>query len=343
MSPKKPPYSHPLAQIYFARALDPVIEIARAVSDDFVKRPQLYTRVPDDVAILLANFRSLIGKHPEWPNASQRSYTSSKFVSRFCQGFAGIRLSAILYIQRVSDSGRPLAQHSFIESAALLRASVQPLEGTVSFAVERTNSGILKRAMSVLSSSSVSTAFGVAEVPSGDWPSGGIFSPQLAYLCESVSQSLALKKPIVQPTLSILQRAAHHGADTISGVLDPSFTDAASGRVPDVMQSASAWATALHELLLRIDMSRAWREPEYRGCLHCLEKDIMPPHPSGEINLEGTVKTESPRLSSAGLGLSTETVEHEVCCCTGDLGCAPNTNGDCGLSDDCPTLTTILI
>jgi mersacidin/lichenicidin family type 2 lantibiotic len=337
--------THPIANIYVARALDPVVEIACAVSHDFVARPHHYKRVPDQVVGLLENFRSSLGNHPEWLSASQRNFASCRLINRFSSGFAGIRLSAIRYINSVSGPGGPIARRSCMEAAELLRASTQPLEGAGLSAIERVNSTMLARAVTILSSSSVSEAFGVAEVPSGDWPQGGMFSPQLGYLCESVSQTFNLDRPVFQPKLSVLQRAAHHGAATISGILDASLTEADADRVSDVMYSASAWAAALGNLLSSISIPRAWSEPAYRRGLHCLERDIMPPHPSGEIDLEGTIRTASPGFPSAvpvsqAFRAMTFTVDIEVCCSTGDFCCGPTgTNGQCDLSDDCPTLT----
>jgi mersacidin/lichenicidin family type 2 lantibiotic len=341
-SQESPPF-HPLAQIYLVRSLDPVIEIARAVADDFVRRAHLYTRVPDEVAGLLMNTRVLTGKHPEWPDASQRDFTSRRVIARTCQGFGGIRLSAIQFVQRASNAGEPIARRSLIESAGLVRAAVQPLEGTALSTIERANTGMLQKAFAVLSSEHVSGAFGMTKIPGGEWPNG-LYSQQLAYLCESVSQSLALERPIIQPVVSILQRAGYYGAATITAVLDSSFNEAAGERVSELMQSALAWASALRDLFARINLVRAWKEPEYRRCLQCLERDMLPPHPSGEINLEGTVRTGSAHFPGGGpwLAFSTETVAGEICCCTGDLYCGGNTNGQCDLSDDCPTLTTIL-
>src|SRR5262245_8888408 len=275
----QPRPTHPVAQIYLVRALDAVLEVAQAVSEDFPQRAHFYAHVPDDVARLLANFRSLPGKHPEWPDVYQRAFTSGHLVNRFLHDFAGIRLSAIRFIQSGLEAGELIARRALIEAAALLRASIQPLEGAAASAIERANSGMLKRAFTVLSSRPVSAAFGVSELPAGDWPDGGIFGPQLAYLCESVSKMLPLEKPINQPTLSLLQRAAHYGELTINGVLDPSFTDADSNRVSEVAQSASAWATVLGELSLRMDIARAWTDPQYRNSLQPLQTDMMPPNP----------------------------------------------------------------
>src|SRR5262249_5991474 len=104
--------THPLADLYFARALDPVIDLARRVAEDFVLRPQHHTRASTEETAVLANLRLLVGKHPEWPNAVQRSFASSKLFARMCHSFAGIRLSAIRYLQSGSDSAAPIARRA---------------------------------------------------------------------------------------------------------------------------------------------------------------------------------------------------------------------------------------
>src|ERR1700748_1392695 len=109
--------SHPLADLYVARALDPVIELTRAVAADVVGRPQLHTRASADDVTLLANFRLLTGKHPEWPAAAQRSFASAKLMTRMAQPFAAIRLAAIQYVRAGSDSGAAVARRVFTESA----------------------------------------------------------------------------------------------------------------------------------------------------------------------------------------------------------------------------------
>ena len=338
------PASHPLADLYVARALDPVIELTREVAGDFVTRPQHHTRASAEEAALLANFRLLVGKHPEWPNAVQRSFASSKLFARMCQSFAAIRLSAIRYVQSASDSV-PIARRAFAESADLLRATVQPLEGAAVSAVADTHFTMLKRAVAVVSSERVAAAFGMTDWRVGEWPEGA-FSPRLGYLCESISQTLALDQPLRQPEMSSMQQAARHGAATIVGVCAASFDDGDDDRFASVVHSAAAWAAALGEILSRLDVPRAWQDPAYRSRLYPLQRDMMPPHPSGEVDLEGTVRTAAARFSPSGPGFaafSTETVAGEICCCTGDLVCPVNTNGQCGISDDCPTLTSVLI
>jgi mersacidin/lichenicidin family type 2 lantibiotic len=319
--PTRAASSTPLSDLYITRALDPLIELARALSGDFVRRPQHHARASAEEAALLTNFRLLYGKHPEWPDASQRSYASAKPFARMCQSFAAVRLAAIRYMGDATAPGAPIARRSFVDSAEQARATLQPMEGAPISIVAETHSALLKRAVTVVSSDRMAAAFGVTDM--GDADGRRMYSPRLAYLCESMSQTLRLGWPLRQQLVSSLQRAAEHGAATISALSAGAFADADDDRFTDVVFSAAAWATALGELAANLDIARAWTDPSYRSRLFLLERDIMPPHPAGEISMEGTIKTAAARFSSGSLGFSTQTVLGEICCCTGDLLCGP--------------------
>ena len=347
--------SNALANLYVARALDPLISLARALSGDFVRRPQHHTGASAEETVLLTNFRLLYGKHPEWPDASQRSYASAKPLSRMSQLFAALRLAAIRYNQDASALGPAIARRSLTESADQLRAAAQPMEGASLSVVAETHTALLERAVAAVSSDRMAATFGVTAMAGGEGPQR-MYSPQLAYLCESMSQTLHLNRPIGQPLVSTLQRAAQYGSATIAAACGPAFADADDVRLADVIFSASAWATALGELAANLDVARAWTDPAHRSRLLPLERDLLPPHPAGEISLEGTVRTAAARFSSGSLGFSTQTILGEICCSTGDLSCGPQgtyaiamcpaSNGvgccpDTGTDD--PTLTGILV
>jgi hypothetical protein len=66
----------------------------------------------------------------------------------------------------------------------------------------------------------------------------------------------------------------------------------------------------------------------------------MPPHPSGEIDLEGTVKTATPGFPGSRMADKMTMTDDEVCCSTGDYACEPTpSSSNCEGSDDCPTQT----
>ena len=107
--------NHPIANLYLARALDPLIYVAGVIARDFFERPQHYTEVPDDVTDILDHLRSSLGYHPQWPNPPQRNMVAGRIVNRFAGEFAGIRRLAIQYEKRTADSGEAMARRAFKE------------------------------------------------------------------------------------------------------------------------------------------------------------------------------------------------------------------------------------
>jgi mersacidin/lichenicidin family type 2 lantibiotic len=79
---------------------------------------------------------------------------------------------------------------------------------------------------------------------------------------------------------------------------------------------------AIEDLLVTVDVVRAWRDLAYREHLTPAEREMLAPHPSGEINLTGTeldpVLVE--RHSARMLRRNTWTID-SICCSTGDLPC----------------------
>src|SRR6202012_4919825 len=102
-----------------------------------------------------------------------------------------IRLAAIQYVRAGSDSGAAVARRVFTESAGQLRATAQPLDGAALSAGAAESLAMVKRAVSAVSSAPVAGAYGMTDWQAEEWPDSA-FSPRFGYLCESISQSLAL-------------------------------------------------------------------------------------------------------------------------------------------------------
>jgi mersacidin/lichenicidin family type 2 lantibiotic len=125
-----------------------------------------------------------------------------------------------------------------------------------------------------------------------------------------------------------LQRVAYHGATTIAALAD----DVSSDEVNEaVIEAAYRWAVALQQLLAGVDPVRAWTDPSYRRILEVAERDILPAHPAGDLQLSGTALDPAGVASALRLGFDTITFEEEVCCCSGDF---------CGGTDYCGTTDT---
>jgi mersacidin/lichenicidin family type 2 lantibiotic len=90
---------------------------------------------------------------------------------------------------------------------------------------------------------------------------------------------------------------------------------------------------SLQELLFSVDIPRAWADPTYRDSLSEPEKSALPPHPSGDVTLEGTPLGHRMARRS-GLFFSTWTLL-AVCCSTGNLPCTSGDTSGCTKSVIC--------
>jgi mersacidin/lichenicidin family type 2 lantibiotic len=120
----------------------------------------------------------------------------------------------------------------------------------------------------------------------------------------------------------LLQQVAYYGAQTITAVLGEGLERNIADQVQELAGYAYGWEKGLQALLRQINVVRAWKDPRYREKLNACEKSLLPPHPSGEVDLKDTQLDPASAQRLAGeLGFSTETAFGEVCCCTGDLPC----------------------
>ena len=148
----------------------------------------------------------------------------------------------------------------------------------------------------------------------------------------------SLRPPLTQHRFILLQRVAHYGAMTIVGVLEDADKWDSANRLQALAGNAYAWEKALR-VYFDIDVIRAWKDPQYRENLSPCEKGLVPPHPSGEVDLKDIQLDAS--SARAVVGFSTWTL-YGICCCTGDL-CPAGTNTDykcCRTSDiECGIIT----
>src|SRR6266540_726989 len=109
---------HAISSIYYRSILDPIIEIARAVSHDFVERPRLYRDIPAKVAGLLESFRILTGRAPEWMSAAQRAEVCCGiFGGAFSAAAIAMRSAAVSAVEQAGSENRGLLLQTFRDSA----------------------------------------------------------------------------------------------------------------------------------------------------------------------------------------------------------------------------------
>jgi mersacidin/lichenicidin family type 2 lantibiotic len=333
---------HPLGRMYAHRALDSVVELAYALSADFLERPGRYRDAPDDIATLLTQFHGFTGSNAEWPAAEQRTATSNGALVRLSGEMANLRRAAIIVSERGSRHSETLLRRALLESASSLRSSARWIEGSALDVGEGQIRSMFERAEQILRREEIARTFGLPALPPGAWPDGGIYSVEAAYLCEVVTSHLAHRgrlEYISQPKFGILQRVAYYGSIAISCAMDPSFEE--EDHSTELISTAYGWATALQNLLSHLDIVRVWTDVDYRARLQAVERDMLPPHPAGEIEYGALmIGPWGPRPGggappSGPILDQTYTVSGEVCCSSGDVGC-PNNQPS---TDDCPTET----
>lgn len=109
---------HPIAALYQRSVLDPIVEVARAISHDFVKRPRHYRAVPEHVAGILEGFRIRTGSNPEWLSAAQRANLFAPiFGAAFCSISIGLRSASLAFAERGAGMNPDL-----LEGFAMLRS-----------------------------------------------------------------------------------------------------------------------------------------------------------------------------------------------------------------------------
>jgi len=328
-----------IAVLYQRSVLDPLIEIARNVAHDSVQRPRHYRAIPDNIAALLEGFRIQTGSSTKWLSAMQRAKLFSPiFGAAFCSGSIGMRIAALAFVERGSD-GRQDLLDPLRDAAAGFRGYLNALQGRTITGADAETEPVFRSAVEVLRSEAVARVFGLPPTPGGDWPlawkpDSGLFDG--AYLIEELQRALKLDRihpAMTQHRFVLLQRVAHYGSLTIRGVLENA--DDNKDALQALVRHAYGWERALQELLSRIDVVRAWKDPKYRQNLCGCEKALIEPHPSGEVDLTDTPLDPAAARLRVGLGFSTMTI-NSICCCTGDLPCPQASEG----SDYCcPTNT----
>lgn len=239
---------HPVAELYAMATLDVLIELARAVAYDAVRRVAQYREIPDRTSGMLESLRSRVGSEPDWPSAVQRSalYTSL-LGAEFCAATIAWRTSAFAAARVANGSGNPQIREAFGESSATGRAYFGTFDGRALTRSAHPLSAMFTQAAAVLKSPAVAGSFGVGAVVDGDWPLSEAVSGSAGYLVESIRDELGVEdvlRFVTRHKSMLLQRAAFRGGDALARLLAAGSTDGEA-----LLQAAYLWETSLQELL----------------------------------------------------------------------------------------------
>ncbi len=250
---------HPIAALYERSVLDPMVEVARAISHDFVRRPRHYRAVPENVAGILEGFRIWTGSNPEWPSAAQRA---SLFMPLFGDAFhttsTELRCAAVALTECNAEVKPGPLEDRLRDAAGAFRAYLKGIEGQVVSTADRQTSPLFRSAVEVLRSKEVAGLFGLPPAPSGNWPLEGVLGADAApadgaFLLEEIQRALVLRSTLTQHHFNLLQRVAHYGGLTIAGVLGDAREWNSANWVHALVRDAYGWKTALQSPLFYAD------------------------------------------------------------------------------------------
>lgn len=331
------PVLHPISKLYTAWAFNFMVDIACAISDDFVDRPQQYQSVPKEIGDLLASFRSMTGFHPDWPNEQQRR-THFRVLGATSMAAVPLRESALAYIEDGTEINREVLTDAFRDAARSFHSQTKAIDGqSLEISASQTSS-IFNNAIQIFQSKETMRAFGLAPAPKDEsWPLTGEGTHIATELIRSLEGGHAVRhllggpkrdvpgvpepKPVRvsmnQNKFILLQQAARYGAFAMSGIM---AEDHLKEQPTTLIGNTYKWAKALQRLIP--DVVRVWKDSNYKVRLTDLEWGMVAPHPAEAVSLAVS------RAPGITIGGSTITVRGEVCCSTGDLICASTAN--CG-------------
>jgi hypothetical protein len=252
----------PIAVLYQRSVLDPMVEVARAISHDFVRRPRHYRRIPEKLAAILDGFRIRTGSNPEWPSAAQRAdLFAPLFGNSFRSTSTDLRRAAVAFTERKIEINPDPLEDRLRNAAVAFRAYLKPIEGQAVSAADNETGPAFGSAIEVFQNTEVASLFGLPPAPGGNWPLDGaleadVSSADGAFLVEEIQRSLVLPSAITQHQFILLQRIAYYGALTIAGVLEDGAARNEAAWVRALVRYAYGWETALQSPLFYTDKEK---------------------------------------------------------------------------------------
>jgi hypothetical protein len=256
-------YGNLIGDMYARWTLDCVIEIAHAVSVDYVARPEFYrgSDVPDNIVDL----RTSYGYVRNYPNKAQRSdlnapvlatsdgYTPPKggpiVVDKFRQYREPLFKACIAYTERsVVDAASGLKE-GVIQAMRYFPQYLRNFEGDSLSSTYKQLRSVSELSFKILTSSTVSGAFGVAPPPKATWPLE-IDDQKGSQLINVISDTLQLKDiGLNQEKFTKLRAIAQEGGEALEAALltdpisDPHF-EALVAKVYSWAKSLEYYSTA---------------------------------------------------------------------------------------------------
>ena len=245
--------------LYARWTLDCLAEIAYAISNDAISRPQLYQSddIPDDLVALRMSY----GTVPHLPNSTQRqamvtpilgpSDGSGAGTTTGGQSWFHIARRAFLdacasFAQQASDIERTILEDRVRSSAATVRGHFEGVRGKSFRQSAKQIDALFEVVIRVLRSPGVTRVFGIEHVHP-EWPFNSV-DPNGAKLVESVGVALSLSGAckLTFSDFLLLQRIAQEGSRAIHALLS---AEALSDKeLKSLIERGYVWGASLREM-----------------------------------------------------------------------------------------------
>lgn len=298
--------------IYARFMMDHIVELATRLAFDVSKHPAQFD-LPYEISEILESFRTRVGKHPDWPDSSQRGALFDLSLGLpFTAASAAFRLTALRFAETGTDATRTIHGNALLDAAHALRDLLEPTTRQAERTSYRQLSNIFGQAVRVLQSAEVRRGFGYAPSSDENWPLKTPSSPGESRLLDEVLRTTgqASCQAWGQNYFSTIQRVAYFGRLTLDSIMSAESLDENWTR--QAFDHGYRWTRALQDLLSVQTIIRSWKEPAFRLSLTEAQRRHLPPNPAGEVdttnaNLQVAVTPQAGQ---------TFTVHNEVCCST---------------------------
>lgn len=244
-----------IAEMYSRWVLDCMIELAQAVSNDFIIRPHLYQGggIPAEIVDLRMSY----GTTNNLPNTQQRQLMHMPIFGRsdglrpdnsmssFHTARKKLIDAAVTYSERVYDTGLAMLKERIRSAVIPLNSHLHSVAGSSLDASAQQSEEIFTIATSILTNQGIVKVFGV-EPAGGGWPLDSD-DPNGAKLVEAIGTTLRLSPEYVvtHEKFILLQRVAREGREALELVVkrDP----ASAANLEPLVIKVYAWGTSLRD------------------------------------------------------------------------------------------------
>jgi len=247
-------YDKLVGDMYARWVLDCVVEIAHAVSRDFIGRPDFYkgADIPEGIASLYSSY----GYARDFPNKSQREemnapifgvsdgYSPNNGTDKFRALRRPLFDACIAYAERtVSDAAAAIRQR-VLSSMELFPSYLRNFDGASIHSSYEQFRSVSDLSFVVLRSQGVFHVFGVDQAPGDRWPLD-VNDPHGSQLISAICEKLSVEPAFNEDKFGRLRRVAQEGRQALEAILVEGPTSELN--FDKLVTRVYTWATSLRD------------------------------------------------------------------------------------------------